>query len=115
MATEGIPLLQGLRVVEVATFVFGPAAGTVLADFGAEVVKVEHPVTEEITGLDLVREQLRIAQGEALGFGQEDLEIDGHAIEARLYAEDPDNDFLPATGEVLPVSQEALRALGYIE
>jgi propionyl-CoA carboxylase alpha chain len=64
-------------------------------------LQVEHPVTEEITGLDLVREQLRVAQGEELGFDQQDLRIDGHAIEARLYAEDPDNDFLPATGTVL--------------
>ena len=64
-------------------------------------LQVEHPVTEEITGLDLVREQLRIAEGEALGYGQDDLSIDGHAIEARLYAEDPGNDFLPAPGTVI--------------
>ena len=63
-------------------------------------LQVEHPVTEEITGLDLVREQLRIAQGEALGYRQEDLQITGHAIEARIYAEDPNNDFLPAPGTV---------------
>ena len=64
-------------------------------------LQVEHPVTEAITGLDLVREQLRIAQGEELGFSQEDLSIDGHAIEARLYAEDPENDFLPVTGRIV--------------
>ena len=64
-------------------------------------LQVEHPVTEAITGVDLVREQLRIAQGQTLGFTQEALRIDGHAIEARLYAEDPGNNFLPATGEVL--------------
>ena len=64
-------------------------------------LQVEHPVTEEITGLDLVREQLRVAQGEPLGYGQDDLSIDGHAIEARLYAEDPENDFLPAIGTVV--------------
>ncbi len=63
-------------------------------------LQVEHPVTEEITGLDLVREQLRVAQGESLGFAQDDLAISGHAIEARLYAEDPANDFLPQTGQV---------------
>lgn len=63
-------------------------------------LQVEHPVTEEITGLDLVREQLRIAQGESLGYQQQDLTLNGHAIEARLYAEDPDNDFLPAAGTI---------------
>ncbi len=61
-------------------------------------LQVEHPVTEEITGLDLVREQIRIANGEGLGYEQADLSISGHSIEARLYAEDPANDFLPATG-----------------
>ncbi|HEY5639264.1 MAG TPA: biotin carboxylase N-terminal domain-containing protein [Dehalococcoidia bacterium] len=63
-------------------------------------LQVEHPVTEEITGLDLVREQIRVAEGDPLSFRQDDLRIDGHAIEARLYAEDPANDFLPATGRL---------------
>ena len=61
-------------------------------------LQVEHPVTEEITGLDLVREMIRVADGEALGYEQRDLAISGHAVEARLYAEDPANGFLPATG-----------------
>ena len=61
-------------------------------------IQVEHPVTEEITGVDLIREQLRVASGLPLGFAQSDLTISGHAIEARLYAEDPANNFLPVIG-----------------
>jgi len=61
-------------------------------------LQVEHPVTECVTGIDLVREQLRIAAGEELGYDQEAISFEGFAIEARLYAEDPANDFLPATG-----------------
>ncbi len=63
-------------------------------------LQVEHPVTEAITGLDLVELQLHVAAGEHLPFSQEDLAINGHAIEARIYAEDPSNDFLPATGRL---------------
>ncbi len=61
-------------------------------------LQVEHPVTEAITGLDLVEWQLRVASGEPLPLKQEDLRITGHAIEARICAENPDNNFLPATG-----------------
>src|SRR3954466_5942557 len=63
-------------------------------------LQVEHPVTEAITGLDLVELQFRVASGERLPFRQEDLAIDGHAVEARLYAEDPEKDFLPSTGRL---------------
>jgi len=61
-------------------------------------LQVEHPVTEAITGLDLVRMQIEVARGEPLHVAQPDLAIRGHAIEVRLYAEKPENDFLPATG-----------------
>jgi pyruvate carboxylase subunit A len=61
-------------------------------------LQVEHPVTEMITGIDLVEQQVRVARGEKLRFTQEELTIDGHAIEVRVYAEDPFHDFLPSIG-----------------
>ncbi len=64
-------------------------------------IQVEHPVTEFITGIDLVKEQITIAEGHPLSFKQEDLTINGHSIEARIYAENPNNDFLPSTGRIV--------------
>lgn len=64
-------------------------------------LQVEHPVTEKITGEDLVEWQLRVADGEKLPKAQEELSINGHAFEVRIYAEDPQNDFLPATGKLV--------------
>ncbi|TXK29467.1 acetyl-CoA carboxylase biotin carboxylase subunit [Pontibacter qinzhouensis] len=63
-------------------------------------LQVEHPVTEQITGLDLVKEQIQIAEGNALNFSQEQLKINGHALELRVYAEDPANNFLPDIGKL---------------
>jgi acetyl-CoA carboxylase biotin carboxylase subunit len=72
-------------------------------------LQVEHPFTEFITGLDLVEQQIKVARGEVLAFKQEDLQIKGHAMELRVYAEDPMNDFLPSVGHLdvyqLPVGE----------
>jgi acetyl-CoA carboxylase biotin carboxylase subunit len=64
-------------------------------------LQVEHPVTEMITGIDLVEEQIKIARGESLSFTQDDITINGHALELRVYAEDPLNDFLPSIGTLI--------------
>ncbi|OLF06580.1 acetyl/propionyl-CoA carboxylase subuit alpha [Actinophytocola xinjiangensis] len=68
-------------------------------------LQVEHPVTELVTGLDLVAEQLKVAAGHPLAFGQSDVVLDGHAVEARVYAEDPARDFLPTGGTVLALTE----------
>ncbi len=75
-------------------------------------IQVEHPVTEMITGVDLIAEQIRIAQGEKLGFTQDQIELRGHAIECRINAEDPDHNFRPSPGRIsgyLPPSGPGVR------
>lgn len=99
---------MGKCAVDVARSVNYTGAGTVefildenLDFFFLEMntrLQVEHPVTELITGLDLVKEQIKIARGEKLSYSQEDLKINGHAIELRVYAEDPQHNFLPDIG-----------------
>ncbi len=74
-------------------------------------LQVEHPITECVTGVDIVREQIRVAQGEALELLQADVRFDGAAIECRLYAEDPDNGFLPTTGTIVDWQLPALDGL----
>ncbi len=113
--TDTVRAAMGAAAVEAARAIGYVGAGTVefIADGSRGLradgfwfmemntrLQVEHPVTEAITGLDLVELQLRAAAGEALPFTQADLRIDGHAVEARLYAEDPDRGFLPATGRL---------------
>mgnify|MGYP006328155945 FL=1 len=64
-------------------------------------VQVEHPVTELISGIDLVKEQISIAAGNKISFEQNEITINGYALECRIYAEDPENNFLPSTGKIL--------------
>ncbi len=68
-------------------------------------IQVEHPVTELISGVDLVKEQISIAAGNKISFEQEDLKINGYALECRIYAEDPSNNFMPSTGTILNYSE----------
>jgi len=109
--TQEIRDKMGKCAVDVARAVNYTGAGTVefildenLDFFFLEMntrLQVEHPVTELITGLDLVKEQIKIARGEALSYSQQDLRISGHAIELRVYAEDPKHNFLPDIGRLI--------------
>jgi propionyl-CoA carboxylase alpha chain len=101
---------MGEQAVALARAVGYYSAGTVELIVGADRsfyflemntrLQVEHPVTEEITGLDLVEQMIRVAAGEKLAFGQKDVKLNGWAIEARVYAEDPYRGFLPSTGRL---------------
>ena len=108
--TGGLRQRMGAAAVEAARAIGYEGAGTVEFLLGANDefyflemntrLQVEHPVTEMLTGHDLVALQIAVAQGKPLGFTQDDVRFGGHAIEARLYAEDPGHDFLPSTGTI---------------
>nr|WP_218868599.1 acetyl-CoA carboxylase biotin carboxylase subunit [Pseudoclavibacter chungangensis] len=81
-------------------FLYDPSRGEVAFIEMNTRLQVEHPISEAITGIDLVREQLRIAAGEKLGYTQDDVTFEGHAFEFRINAEDPDNRFMPSPGKI---------------
>jgi 3-methylcrotonyl-CoA carboxylase alpha subunit len=114
MGTAAVRLGRVLAYVNAGTveFIMAPDGQFYFIEVNTRL-QVEHPVTEMITGLDLVKLQIEIAEGKPLPFTQGDLQARGHAIEARLYAEDPRNEFLPATGTLhawqLPKDMDGLR------
>jgi acetyl-CoA carboxylase biotin carboxylase subunit len=108
--TPALRKQMGEAAVQVARAVNYVGAGTVEFIVNAQLefyflemntrLQVEHPVTEMITGIDLVQQQIQIARGEKIQFSQDDLKINGHALELRVYAEDPENNFLPDIGKL---------------
>ncbi|GGE85220.1 acetyl-CoA carboxylase biotin carboxylase subunit [Sphingomonas prati] len=111
---------MGEQAVELARAVGYFSAGTVEFIAGADRsfyflemntrLQVEHPVTEYVTGLDLVEQMIRVAAGERLSFGQDDVRLDGWAVETRVYAEDPYRGFLPSTGRLVRYRPPAVSA-----
>ena len=106
MTAATVKLMRSISYVNAGTaeFLLGPDRNFYFLEVNARI-QVEHPVTEWVTGIDLVQEQFRVAAGLPLSFSQEQVVFRGSAIEARISAEDPDNRFLPATGTVYALQE----------
>lgn len=127
LMTEELRNEMGKSAVEAAKAVNYVGAGTIefLVDNNLNYyflemntrLQVEHPITERVTGIDLVKQQIFVAEGKELEFEQKDLKQKGHAIECRVYAEDPDNNFMPSAGKVYKISDPlglGVRTDGYV-
>ncbi len=114
ICNAALRLCQGIGYDNAGTveFIYSPQGEFYFLEVNTRL-QVEHPVTEAITGLDLVEWQIRIAAGEALPFEQKDIQAKGYALECRLYAENPANDFLPVTGKIYDWHCEELEGLRY--
>ena len=99
-AAIGLAKEAGYTGAGTAEFLLAPGGEFYFLELNARL-QVEHPVTEMVTGRDLVADQIGVAEGRPLGFSQADVSLTGHAVEARIYAEDALHDFLPATGEIV--------------